>query len=747
MPTWELQTPDGRKFQVEAADMNAAVSALGSFTTPAAPRESMSGDELRAKRAGDTRATMRPQDIEFGYDTAQARGDRPEQQAMMDAYVKRQAADSPVLTGVDNRLRSLARGVPILGSALDEINAAGSGAYGAVMGNGYDAAYEKRLDYERARDRKFDTSNPIESTALQIGGGVASGLAAAPAALAAASAVPRVGAVAGGAATGATVGAADSFLRGEGGAANRGQDALVGGAIGGAVGGAVPLVMEGAKKGIGAIADWRVQRDTLNSMGLSKPSATVLTRALEADGSLGGQGAANIGAAGPRAMLADAGPNAQALLDTTIQRGGAGAVAARGAVEGRAQEAARGIEGAMDTAFGRAVGVKTAETAIRQGSQPARSAAYDAAYGKAIDYSNPVGREVEDLLSRLPGNAISEANRLMKVKGEKSAQILADIGDDGSVTFKSMPDVRQLDYITRALNEVADQADGQGKLGGQTAYGSAIRDLSGEIRDRLRDLVPEYGKALDTAGEAISARNALRFGEKLLSPSVARDEAAQMIGRMAKADREALKQGIRSKFDEALSNVRRTITDGDVESRQGMQAIKDLSSDAARLKVKLALGDKEAKQLFAQVDEFTRAYELKASVAQNSKTFARTALNDTVKEVTEPGFIGSAMRGKGVTSSQKLVQSLLGTGPERDIAAQDKIYNEIATILTKPRGAQAVQFMKDLQDALNRRGQGQQFGEVIAKLSGGALMGGAYPATRPQPTTQQEPWRPRITAQ
>ena len=156
-------------------------------------------------------------------------------------------------------------------------------------------------------------------------------------------------------------------------------------------------------------------------------------------------------------MLADAGPNAQALLDTTIQRGGAGATAARQAIDERVGQASANIRDAMDNAFGTPAGVNTVERAIREGSAPARSTAYKAAYAAPIDYSHPVGREVEELLSRVPKSAFDEANRLMHVRGEKSAQILASVADDGSVVFKTLPDVRQLDYVTRALREVAEE--------------------------------------------------------------------------------------------------------------------------------------------------------------------------------------------------------------------------------------------------------------------------------------------------
>jgi hypothetical protein len=739
MADFIVPLPDGRDLPVTGVSTPEQAYAAAKLFLQREAKAPQSGDEIRANRAGDTRATMRPEDISNAYDFAQGRGDRPEAEKMAEAYVRREQADSPTMMGVADTARAIARGVPIAGPAADEVNAFLNSPLSAMGLSDGGQSYEKALDYQRARDRLFDADRPLTSLGLQVGGGVGTGLGAAGALTRAASALPRGAAVLAGGATGAGVGAVDGFLAGEGGAGERATNAIPSAAIGGIVGAAAPLAVEGIQKGVQGISDYLVQRDTLNKLGLSRPSAKVLMRAMDADGSLGPQGAANVRAAGAGAMVADAGPNAKAVLDTVIQRGGKGANEARTAVADRAKDAAKGIDDALDTAFGTPYGVNTVETAIRKGSAPARSAAYKAAYSKPIDYADPVGQEVEDLLTRVPKSAIDEANRLMNVRGEKSAQILVNVEPDGSFTFKSMPDVRQVDYITRALNEVADAADGQGKLGGQTAYGNAVRELSTEIRDRVRTLVPEYDNALATAAEPIAARKALRLGEEFLSPSLPRDEAVREVGRMTKPEREALKQGIRSKIDETLANVKRTATDPDVDARQGLDALKALSSDAARYKVKAALGAKEADDLFKKVDEFASAFELKAATARNSATFARTSLNDTIKDVTAPGPVGTLMQGEPVTASRKLVQAVLGNGPERQTARQDQIYDEVARLLTNPRGAKAVQFIRDLEDALRRQGQGQLLGEVLAKITAGAGVGGGYRAIEQANRAPQSP--------
>lgn len=678
-----------------------------------------SGDEARARAAGDTRSSMRPEDIEFGYDTAAARGDRPEAQSMARAYVERERADSPISTGIGDRVRAFARGVPVLGGMADEANAATSALFGGD--------YQKRLDYERARDTGFDEAHPKESIGLQIGGGLASGVGIAARVAPALWAAPRAVALGSGAAGGATLGAADSFTRGEG-LQDRSEKALAGGAIGGLFGLAAPVVGKGISTAWNAAADRIGQSQALRSLGLTRPSRDVLIRALEADGSLNGSGARNIAAAGPDAMLADAGPSAAGVLDTAVQRGGPAARVASEAVENRANAAAGRITGALDNTLGQPRGIASTETALREGSQPARSAAYDAAYSTPIDYAAPEARDLERLLGRLPANVIAKANNLMNLEGVESRQIMARIHEDGRVTYQVMPDVRQLDYITRALNDVAQAGDGAGALGGYTAEGRAYGNLARNIRDRLRQVVPEYGTALDTAAEPIAARNALQLGARILSPVMARDEVAQAVEGMSRSELDHVRQGIRSQVDEAIANVRRTVSDPNIDARQAVKALKDLSSDAAREKVRLVVGDDAAASLFRDLDEAARAFDLRAATAQNSKTFARTATNDIVQRATEPGATGLLAEGKPALAAKALVQALMGTGEAARTGRQDRIYSELVRALTEPRGPDAERLAQDIARLRNVRGTGQRAGRAAGTLISGAVYGGGVPA-------------------
>src|SRR6202008_2610599 len=109
---------------------------------------------------------------------------------------------------------------------------------------------------------------------------------------------------------------------------------------------------------------------------------------------------------------------------------------------------------------------------------------------------------------------------------------------------------------------------GQGALGGQTQLGSAYQNLSRDIRGKLRQAVPEYGTALDTAADPISQVQAVKLGSKILSPSQTMDDVAIAVDGMGAAEKRAVAQGIRSDIDNRMANVTRALTDSNMDARE-----------------------------------------------------------------------------------------------------------------------------------------------------------------------------------
>jgi hypothetical protein len=172
----------------------------------------------------------------------------------------------------------------------------------------------------------------------------------------------------------------------------------------------------------------------------------------------------------------------------------------------------------VDTAFGKPIDAFQAKKEADELARKVNKPAYDAAYAQPIDYASPEGQNIESLIKdRVPASAIKGANDLMRLEGApESKQIMAHIADNGTVKYETMPDVMQVDYITRALNDTAKREEGAGAMGGITQKGKAYQGLATDLRDNLRTAVPEYDTALNGAGKFIRGNNAHDEGMSFL---------------------------------------------------------------------------------------------------------------------------------------------------------------------------------------------------------------------------------------
>jgi hypothetical protein len=709
-----ITAPDGKRYKVTGDSQEGALAALRKMLGGGQPQQ-MPSEKLIATTKDGGRVVETANGLSFtspGYSTTNQEqiarimeGATPADESVS-SFDRQTIAQHPVAS----RAAKVVQGVPFVGEWTDE-------AVGMVS--------EPARDAMRASRSAMDRENPVESAALQIGGGIAGAI---PMAVAAGPSFVARGAsslgqrMAQGAAAGLVLGGAEGAVSGAGAGddGSRGGEALRRGAWGAGIGAGVGAVAPAIASGASALVRRLKQSDVrtiAREMGISNDAARVVKTAIQND-DLGAAEAA-IQRAGGKAMLADAGQGTQTLLDASIATGGKAGRVARDAIEDRAAQSGRQMQSALDDVLGGAQGQQALSRAVRDGTAGARSTAYEAAYAAPIDYSSARGKTLESLLKRVPGSAIRRADELMRLEGVQSRQIMAQIADDGTVTYSSLPDVRQLDYITRALNDVADAADGAGKLGGTTQLGRATSGLSKNIRSTLRGAVPEYGVALDTAADAISEKNAIDLGYSMLRAGTTRETVREALKGASKAEVSAAKQGLRSYVDDTLANVRGFITSQNFDVNEFRKLVGDLSSRASREKMTALLGPKDAGNLFKTLDREIMSLELRAAVAANSKTAVRQAVQGAVSDQTAPGSLGLLMQGEPINATKRIVQVLTGQTPEAVALRQQGIYDEIAQALTQTRGNDA----KVAIQVINRAIQGQPVTDAQARLVGRVLSG------------------------
>lgn len=654
-----------------------------------------------------------------------------EQAIAIAAARKRKMASQQQQPQQSNRVQSGADAA-ILG-ALDTatfglIDEAGAGLDWA-MGQlpwGSGTSYEDALAANRGEASYAQEEHPWAYLGGQIAGGVGTGIAAAPltasARFAGSTLGPRILA---GAADGAIFGGGYGFGSGEGGFGNRAVEGATGAAIGTAAGAAFPLAAAGAGRAYEGLRYGGQARDIANQAGVNRGTLTVLDDILRSDNALGPQGQAAMRAAGPEAMLLDASQSARGMVDTAIQRGGQGSRIASDRISERVARDSQALTRALDETLGAPQGVGAAQREIADAARPGVSSAYERAYATPIDYASPDGMALEELVGRIPprlsSTAINRANERMSYDGIQG-QIMADIADNGNVTFREMPNLRQIDYIKKGLDDIVREGtdDLTGKLTPDAQFANRIAK---DLRNATKKAVPAYGEALETAADPLSRQAAVRLGDSLLS--MPQDQAEMMLRGMTGPERQAVGQGVRSKIENRMASVVRAVSDGDMDAREAVRGLRELSSRQARANLAEAIGKDKADKLFNELDRVTKSFEIRSDVSTNSRTYGRQAADQYVKDLTEPGVIGTAAQGQPINASQRIMQNLTGQTPQAVRGNQDQIFAELADVLTRQGGAG-----QNVYDGVAQMGQLNAQGAQSRQAIIDALIGSrfSYPA-------------------
>jgi hypothetical protein len=626
-------------------------------------------------------------------------------------------------------------GTPFVGEWTDE-------AMGYLAGR-TPAEREIVTKQARAVRNQFQEDNPKTATALEVSSGI---LGSVPLALSgvgiASKAATTSGRLSRGAALGGGAGALEGASQG-GGRAQRREDrsreaargAVIGGSLGAALGAVSPALGNQVKKIVQRVKKLDV-KTIADEFDLSPRAARIVRQALINDDL--DAAAAQLARGGDDAMLADAGPSTQNLLDSAAQTGGAALSATREAVEGRAEQSGVRLTKRLDDILGDAGGIKSAGREVAQRTSAARQAAYARAYSQPIDYASDAGRKVEEVLSRVPprtlNKAVQEANEAMIAEGFSNAQIMAEIAEDGSVAFREMPNVQQIDFIKRALGEVArGETDSFGRL---TGAGIRSQKLASQLRDALGEAVPAYNGAVKLGGDKIAEDQALDLGRRILSRGTTFEDALEVMRGASSEAKAAARRGMREQIEETLSNVRRTITDPNVDAREAMHLVKDMSSRANMKKARLILGT-DAKALFDELEKAEAALSLRAAVSRNSATAIRQSTKAQIADEVQPGLLRRTLGrgGNPLDAAQEITQSLAGIDAASMTADQQKLMAEIAQTLIGMRGRKARQALTAVKNAMRGQPLKDQQAETIGRLVAASTAVGAHQSLMQPPPT------------
>jgi hypothetical protein len=587
----------------------------------------------------------------------------------------------------------------------------------------------------RAAIGSQEAEYPALTGGARLATGVATGVASGADRLI--NAPTRIGRAAQAMGFGTGIGAAEGGIAGygEGGAEEAARQAQVGG-IFGAVAGAVAPVIGSIAGGVSRFRAEMPFRSDINKIGAKGDAKRLIKDAVEADG-VGAAAAANT----PYGNIATLGPNMSSLLDVVANTPGKGAAVVRSNLNETSLAASQDLSRTLDDVLGEVTSGKIGQKAgIMADTAAARKELYGSAYTAQITPGEDASDVVLDLYTRVSPDDLTGATTLMREAGgefdymvptrvseEQANKILSSKNGvnitydvDGSYIAMRTPTVETLDYVTRRLHSRAQELKRSGDIEG---YRSKTA-LAIQMRNALDEVSPDYGAARAAGKDAIDQKIAADLGNDLLSPSVTREEVQIALNVMGPTELKQVRTALRNRLDEIAANAKINPTKRtDAEVVEALAQLKAMNTRAVATKMRMVLGDVGFEKMSNKIREASDAMIMAASVAQNSKTAIRQAVQKRFEELITP-TMGERIGQQGLLGAPTAMASdlLLAGGGQADRirAAQEQLAPILSRRMTPDdlmRQAQAMERAAPGIQAARETGEATR-GNVISGLLG-----------------------------
>lgn len=538
----------------------------------------------------------------------------------------------------------------------------------ATTGQSWRQHYDRELATERGLVEKFRKESPTSAMAAEIAGGILPAVGAVRIGMGPAMkrlgrsfgphVAQRVGRrsfgkrVAGGAGMGGLYGGVWGFGEGEGGPVNRAMSAVPSAGIGAGIGAAVPVVGAVARP----IASATARQVAARRAGIHNRAVDPIQGALErGTKDVTGQVKQPL----PGSLGVDLYPDTRGLFGESVARLDRFGNPARKAIDDRADAAGARITKSLDDELGPPEGPGAVAARLKAEYGSAQKAAYDKAYATDIPYTtSEAGSNILDALRRIPKGqhapVIRETRDLMQLEAQPRGPFFARVHDDGHVSISRLPNVQELDYLTRILNEKAAK--------GTEWKGLGVKAISKKIRDELKYISGDYRQALYLGELRASAKEAAELGDKAIRTGMTRDEMQAAISELKNKHVELgdwidqhLRGGMRNRIDEQVMRAKDPMAPSPTQAgnvARGAQrdpttvrTVKDLTSPVTLEKIEFILGKEKTARLKGVVDESKEAILTRDTMVENVRQAGRRSLNeaDAVDDAAEAAKLAATV--------------------------------------------------------------------------------------------------------
>ena len=697
MPVYELQTPDGRTFEVEAPDQQSALAAM-QIPLPGepAPQTEIAPGVTGAAGQGGAEG---PQAPNIGIKGDQAPGDRIRPD-MNGAFVQGltlgfgDEALTPVATGIRQGINAVTgQGPTNYGDVSDQISAR------------HDAGLAAAREQEGGA-----------ATVAELAGALTSApLLPAAALFKSGKLLPRV-------ANAATAGATYAGIYGAGSAEGDVGDRVVEGLknapLGAAFGGAVPILGRGLMAGKDAVAN-RLQ----NAFRPNEAAQRIVGQAAVRDRQAGNM----FSAADEAAAATDNLPvmNVDRFGETTRATARQAAnlsPEARATLTSAAEDRFTTQNIRAQSIVNRLVGGAADDLGYQESLRITAQRSNKPAYDKA--YNSPQAQAMwdDDFAQLLQAPAMQQAVRESTTRGANRAAVdgfravknpFQEV--DGVFQLKknkdgsqALPNLPFWDQVKRNL----DSTIGTLQRSGDRAQAADVTALKNGLVDLLDTAVPEFATARQGAARFFDAEDALEAGRKFVTSNQNIRGAVQNIKKMTDPEREAFRTGFAAELMERIT-----------KTNDRTNVIRQVfGSPASRAKIEAALGKGAARELetFAKIE--TTMDQLRTALGNSTTT-------RQLVELGLGGGIGGAtglVQGGGDPATAALY-AIAGAAAGRGFtkareAVTTKVMREVADILSSADPAKMINAVRQITSSKARQRALDAFMDRVGAIGGASAV-------------------------
>jgi hypothetical protein len=583
---------------------------------------------------------------------------------------------------LDTAVRQVAKGMPVVGGAMENIAAAGDAATQPVLGRGSEAEtfsdrYGQNLARERATDVQAEKDLPGVTTALQVGGGVAG---TAPLGLFGwgQRALGLVGSLparmAQGAAGGGALGAIDAYTRE--------HAPELGGGVGAVVGSVAPIIGKGAGVAVEKIAD--VTRPIAGPIAeFARPAIKKVARAF-GDDAVTPARAAELG---PGSMLTDYGPNLRGQGEALATQPGSAAKRMEDAVKGRFVGADDRIISDVNRALGPPANIAEVSRFIKE----TRKAASDPLYEKWRSTEVPPTDALKRLAPVLEEDGLfSTAEKLMALEGKAVEKNFFTGG-----ARKNYPTAEAWDYVKQAIDGKISETKRSGNDNVARIYtGLKTRLIEAIDNHPDKNVAGVWKQARQEFADRSALLTAQEEGQDVFKRTQRPDELAYDIKNMAGPERDAFLRGSRDAIDEMMGTVK----------NDALAARTFFAKEWNKRKLEILVGKDKADDLLQQIARENAFSETYGAVQRGSQTRGRLAAGEEFPNKVAPPstqLVNPSVLGFGELALRKSLDMLRSQGRAANLDRQGADAARMLTATGDPRDA----LIRALQDYGQRQAQ------------------------------------------